>query len=501
MKKLNIILDEVTIINFPFIWKLMKRYYIITFLTPLISIFLATYFFITQNDIFLTSNTFKYISDEANSPTNTIAMLLGERTAKMSPAEIVAIMKSEDFHHSLAERIYKHKDFKKLNLNSLYAKQTKTHEELFLTCVGNKSCILDKLRAVLPEFYSIESQELVRTQFDIKIKTLDKFTCKVLLVEAKALILENRIKETKHFISEQIKISEKLIKSKKESMRNISMNDFNEKILSISKELEELSYRIRHYHGYYNHVKGNYYEVSARYKETKNTLKRGISSTKMANYKKQMRLKNERADLQKNINELKSILGTISENEKFVLKELSNKSKNLDKEIRSLSTSTTERTMGTIQNFIKSKANASDSDEYNFKVEGNRFKKIDAEYKTFMKRRREYEKELAFFQGKLEEMRPSFEYIKLLESKLIQLKLVESTVVSDLIFDDFKPTFVRYKRTSEGKISVFATVIAIFLLFTLILIRYIFDPRIYDEYELTKNFTDLKIIGHTPDFN
>jgi hypothetical protein len=40
-----------------------------------------------------------------------------------------------------------------------------------------------------------------------------------------------------------------------------------------------------------------------------------------------------------------------------------------------------------------------------------------------------------------------------------------------------------------------------FLLLFVVILRYIFDGRIYDEYELKNNFEDLEIIGNTPDFH
>jgi len=501
LKKLNIILDETTIINFPFIWKLMKRYYFITLLTPLISVFLGSYFFMIQNDIYMTTNTFKYVSDDASSPTDVIAHLLGERTAKLNPGEIIGLVKSEDFHYKLAEKLYKHKDFKKFNFNSLYAKNTKTHEEYFLSCVGNKSCIIDKIRGALSAFYFIVQRELVRTQYDLKIKTLDKLTSEILLDEVKNLIIENRIEDTKHFMLEQIKISERLIKTKKENMKNISMNDFNERIVSVSKELEDQSSQIRQYHNFYNTIKGRLYTVEERLIETKNTIRRGVSSKKMAEYKQRTKFQKDLRNVEKNIEELESVGGTITQSERYILRELNKQKESLKNKIKKVTSTKSPRTVNLISNFIKQKARGTDTDEYNYKVSKRQFKKIDRDYRILVKKRKKLEKELSFFQGKLEEMRPSFEYLKLLEHKLIQLKLVESTVVSDFIFDDFNPSFTRYKRTSEGKISIFATVLAIFLLLTSIIVRYIFDPRIYDEYELAKNFSELKIIGNTPDFN
>ena len=102
---------------------------------------------------------------------------------------------------------------------------------------------------------------------------------------------------------------------------------------------------------------------------------------------------------------------------------------------------------------------------------------------------------------KFEEYKPSFEYLKLLEGKLVQIRLIESTVVSDIVFDNNASPVVGLKRSTKMKVFIVCTGFGIFLAFVYLIARYLLDSKIYDEDELKSNFNDLEIIGNTPDFN
>ena len=103
-------------------------------------------------------------------------------------------------------------------------------------------------------------------------------------------------------------------------------------------------------------------------------------------------------------------------------------------------------------------------------------------------------------ENKFKLLKPSFEYLKLLEEKKIELELVRWTIGNNLTLDKKISDVHQFKRTSLAKIIIYGLMITLFLLLILITTLYILDDRVFDEYELTKNFKDLDIIGSTPDF-
>ena len=79
MKKLNIVLNETSIINFPFLWKLVKRYKFLSITVPVIAAIYSTSVFLGQNTIYSGEVGFKYINEGSNSPTSMIFSMLGEK--------------------------------------------------------------------------------------------------------------------------------------------------------------------------------------------------------------------------------------------------------------------------------------------------------------------------------------------------------------------------------------------------------------------------------------
>jgi hypothetical protein len=98
-------------------------------------------------------------------------------------------------------------------------------------------------------------------------------------------------------------------------------------------------------------------------------------------------------------------------------------------------------------------------------------------------------------------LNPDKEYLKLLESKVVSLKLVENTITSDLEFESVNPIPSSFLRNSLGKIFMFSIVGSMFLVLVLVVIIYLFDDKIYDENELALAFQELKVIGQTPKFD
>ena len=98
-------------------------------------------------------------------------------------------------------------------------------------------------------------------------------------------------------------------------------------------------------------------------------------------------------------------------------------------------------------------------------------------------------------------LRQDLEYIKLLESKLISIKLMVATITPDLIFEKYSTQLDEFNRSSAIKNLLFATLFSFSIYFILLLMRYFLDDRLYEEHEIKKCFQDLAIIGKTPDFD
>ena len=101
---------------------------------------------------------------------------------------------------------------------------------------------------------------------------------------------------------------------------------------------------------------------------------------------------------------------------------------------------------------------------------------------------------------KLEKLRPTVEFVKALEAKVIQLKLLEITTTSDLKFDNFATLPVKSKKVSRLMIFAYSVFFITFAMIAMLAMRFITDDNIYDESDLKRIFSDVDILGVSPKF-
>lgn len=500
MKKFNIILDDTTIINFPFLAKLFKRYFLITALAPVIVIFCGLYLYYSQHNIYQTTIGFKNSSLDTDNASNAIASILGEKSSSIDPTEIILVTTNVDFHKELGRAIVEHPNFRKFNFNHIRAKSLKTWDEIFGHCNGRPKCLNSVASSLVPGFYKVSENQMVRTHFKIKVSTLDTLTSKVILEEVQKVFQKTRIDTIKRHITEQIRISDELVHNQRKQLKNVDNNLILERVKVSKGKLRSMEARIHTYNGFYHRAKVSLDKAETTWKQYRFALDSTVNQSDLSKLKKYTAYKKKMKLLK---NDLR-VLELDNKNEdanKEIITQIKNKVAGIKRDIASMGK--VKHYLGVKNKFLEKEGGKSNSgnEEFNYKVAKGQFEKIKKEYKKLSKEKEVLSSNVASLEKSIEKIKPMYEYLKLLEQKVIQLKLIESTIVSDLVFDSNSTGVNRYKRTSKGKISLYSFLIASFFLFALVMIRYMVDGRIYDQYELEKNFEDLEIIGTTPDFH
>lgn len=499
MKKFNIILDDTTIINLPFFWKLMKRYMVISILTPILSLALGFYYYNSQNSIYLRSSSFKNSSDAVESPTSAIANLLGEKTSKLSSSEILGITTSIDFARRVAEDLLKDSSVYDMNFASITSKQNIFGKDYLGSCRGERDCELDRLQAALPSFYVLTEDMHVENRFWIQVKTLDKMTTEKILDLVVKNVRDSRIENTRHNLTEQLKISEELINKKKEELNNVDIASLKDELKSLNDQLVEVDRKTASFNQLYNQHKIKLTFAETKVKQTKSTIKKSISLDEKEAFATRTDLEEKLKRIQDDMTAIKLASKNLSNQDDQIILQLESEKNLVMKKIKALGNK--GRSISNISDFLDEKDKSSDYDEFDYNVLKGQFEKISKDYFDLVEKRKVMMEQKISLENKLEVFKPSFEYIKLLENKTMQLKLLESTIVSDLIFDKELASTSVYKRASKSKILLFSFIVTLLLIFVMISIRYLFDDRIYDTYELQESFEDLAIIGNTPDFD
>ena len=495
MRKMGLLLNDVTILNFPFIWKLMRRYYLITIFMPILAFSIGIYLYYSQHDIYMTSIGLKNEAGLDNSPTKAIASLLGESNVSLTSSEIVALGQSLDLQQQLAEILVAHPDFEKLNL-SAPGKDFVSLHVLLDSCGDDRECIIAKVRGCLTGLYAIVQNDDIRTQYILTVKAQDAFSAELILKELIALVQQERVRSIKYFLTEQIKISEELITQKQDELKFVNMDDLQLKAKTLDLKLEEINFTLRHLGGLFSGLKQKLSHSESAWQQTQNTLNNQMSPEDVADAKKVVELRSEIKKLHKEISiiDVSGATGT----DALILQQLKEDLKQKQNELSSF-----ENTTGTYvpEEFLENRDKEAIRERYDHKVMTGEYERVKREYQQLFQNKKALIEEKFANDKQLEELRPSFEYLDLLNAKKTKLRLLESTVISDLIFDKYHTPLKRFKRSSLVKIFIFAFLISTFLMFIGLILRYRFDDRIYDEDELAQNFSELPFIGTTPEFN
>lgn len=499
MKKLNVILHETTIINFPFFWKLMVRYKLFSIAIPLIVISYSTYFYKSQNDIHVQKVYFKNRATDSEGPTSAISSVLGEKSNVLTESEIVGIIKSLDFQKAYTKAIYEHPEFLDLNLAGLSSKVAFQMEDYIKTCNGNESCILPRLRGRLFGFMSIKPDPVVTNKFFLQINTLDPKTTRVLLEVASVKIMENRVDTIKHHIEEQIKLSRELADSKRAEIESVNLLKLKEEQVKLKSDIAELTQKIASYDQYYQKLKLDLAMVETQVDETKKVSNKDVETDKILSVQKRKRLEEQIKKYERDIGAIRSVADTLSTQDQEIVDQLENELSKAKSDLKNMGDK--GRKVSSVQSFIQKKEGESNFTEFNYRVLKEQYKKSKSDLDKMIKDREVKVDKLTEVTNKIEEYKPSFEYLKLLEEKNIQLSLLNSTVVSDLVFENELSAPGSFKKTSRSKVILFSLTTSFFILSVFIFSFYLLDDRIYDQQELEKSFDDLTIIGNTPDFD
>jgi hypothetical protein len=501
MKKFNIVLHETTIINFPFFWKLMNRYRFATLVAPLLVFCYAFYYYSAQNTIFVRTINFKNIVSEQEGASSAIASVLGEKSSSLNESEVSGIIKSLDFQQDFSESLFQNPEFSKLDLSSAKDKKPFDMDEFLASCAGKKECIYKKVRGSVFGMISISGDRTITNSYILKVLSKDKFTTTLILNEARKAVVRTRVESIQRKLSQQIKLSEELVKTKRAELNDVDLTSLVERKKSLENGVESMDHKVRNYSKFLQSLKIKLALMETKVKETKRVANRKDLNpvNKVLTLQARKRLEEKIRKLESDIGAIKVVANEISNQDESILGQLEAELKRAQEKLSKQGKA--GRSIASEMNFYNRKEGESNFTEFDYKVAKEQFAKTKADYDTVIVEKERLLKELADLDMKLEVIKPNLEYTQLLEGKIIQLKLLNSTVVSDLIFERELGAVMAFKQFSKSKMILFSAVASSVLLILITLCVYFFDDRIYDQFELAKSFEDLTIIGNTPDFD
>jgi hypothetical protein len=500
MKKLNIILHETTIINFPFFGRLMRRYSYFVVAIPLV-VFSVTFLnYKSQNNIYQRGITLKYNAGDVDSPTSAIATLIGEKTSVMSDAQIIGSLESLDFQNKFAQELSKNGELLNLNLGSVNHKGKWDMRSVLATCLDDQSCITLRLRGLLGGKVSMVPDANIENHFELKVTTLDEKTTNVLLAMASRLVVESRVDSIRKQLSEQLKVSEALQEEKQSELSKFNLESLIERQKLVTLDLKEVTYKLNSVFSEYTRAKHRLSLMKTRYLETKKITNTSISRSTKEDVAVRAKLEKKIKNVQSDIWAVEKSTGLATAQDRAIVNQLKGDLRNAKAKLARLGRRG-KRSVASDSKYVDKKTDESNDVKFDFNVMKKQYEEMESDNKILNERKDILTKELNDIELKLAKLKPSMEYLKLISSKIIQLHLLESTVISDLVFEEEFKNLRAFKKTTKNKFILFSFILTLFLMVFSIIVRYLFDDRIYDKIELEKSFEDLSIIGNTPDFD
>lgn len=498
MKRINIIFHELTLLNFPLLGSLFKRYWIISLLTPLFYFSLSYFLYSSQRYIYKQSAGFKVVGEESSNP-NDLMTLLGKEKEVLTIVEIRQIAYNWRFYKKLAEKLYSLPDFSELNFNRLNSRKNISHRDLFSACRGDKECITDKITRIVWMFYEIESTPASHT-YVLHVSTLDRKTTSHVLKNVVALINEERMMHLKVYTDQKIERAKDLLEKKKNELNEKGVLEIVREIGKVEPELMAIQKKSDEFQRNMMIERQNIATYKTMVETTEAYAPNNINTYTdgKTNYKIGMKLEKEIFLLKSNIKILEGNKN-ISKDDMDYLAILKSELKLKEKKYSKINSG--YRSVAAQQKFEESQKESLSGLKFKLKVSEEKLKKLSDEYTGIEEDRSKVLAKLAKLNDLKARYEPDVKYLGVIKSKLTSLELLGETITSDLLFDDINPKQAVFKRSSKSKVFGLGVVLSIITTIFLLLFKYVLDDVIYTEEELKEFFKEIEIIGRTPEFD
>lgn len=498
LRKLNALLHDVTLIDFVFLARLTKRYKGLSLLAGVIFLSVSSYLYFSQTTIHSKKLFFRMVSQNEPSSNRKIDELVGDvADSIVNQSEVKAITSNFKFINLLAEKLVDSPNFNEFDFNNPRVNSMKDKEDVFSLC-KDRNCKVKVLESLIPDLFEIES-EIETGRFILTVTTRSPFTTTKFIDSFIIAMKENRLNTILEDYDKKIVHTEELIE--------ISRNDINskggfDKIANLDSleavidrqhdKMKDIIFRLN------GEIHQNHYQ-EIRLKTAEVTAGQSINGENKNDFEYYQRVSKNTAKIRQDIEAIRSIPApSRSPTDNQILGQLESELKKNESELQSLGK--IKRNAVHDQKFIDSQMSNQTDYEFDYKITQQKLRKLQDESNKAKLELDRLLTEKAKLDNELLALKPDLEYLKMLESKMVNLKMLKSGARSNISFEDYGPEVMSFKRNTLPKILIFSFLIVGFFLLLSLVIIYLFDDRIYDEHEFAKCYGDLKIIGVAPTF-
>lgn len=496
MEKLSNLLDETTILNFRLLSKLVTRYSSHLIIAFLFFVGLFTYNYYSQPIIYSVNVPIKTISKHTVS-SDLSSLLPVESDQTVSLSELNVVVGSYSFIKSLAENVILLPAFDRLNYGAITNGKQVLGSDIRKNCKNNHDCMIDNLAGLLGFMYAIEPGQ-TDNRFVLVVSALEE---KAAIEVSQALIKTielNRVEVRRYMVTKEIDSVDKLIKESREIIDG--MNGFNllEENEKVQTELVDLKDKLRSLQASITAENSAMTALEARVRENKKNLDLDSKVDRLTR-SQDLAIRSKIEEVRQNIAHLSSVPDSMrSASDKLILNNLSDELKKLESKA---SSSKSLSKLKYTDDFGKQQEQYEKTFEFDYSVSKNKLQKLRVEYEETRIRIEELSTDKVAKESQVAKLKGDLEFLKNLETKQMSLKLMSSTMTSDLVFEEVAKRAREFRRSSMIKIVIFSFVVTAIIYLITVIGRYFIDDKIYSEEDLKAHFQNLDFIGEVPSFD
>lgn len=496
MEKLSNLLDETTILNFRLLSKLVTRYRSHLVVAFLLFSGLFAYNYFSQPIIFSVNVPIKTIAKHTIS-SDLSSLLPVENDQTVTLSELNVVLGSYSFIKTFAENAIKSPGFEKLNYGAITNGKQVLGSDLKKKCNNDHDCMVDNLTGLLGYMYAVEPGQ-TDNRFVLVVNALEEKTALEISQVLIKTIEANRVEVRKYMVTKEIGSVETLIKESRgiiDGMDGFNLLEENEKFQA---EIADLKEKMRNLQSSITSENSSMTALEARVKENKKNLDIDSKIDRLTRTQ-DLTIRSKVEEVRQNIAQLSSVPESMrSKSDLQILQNLNEELKKLESKV---SSSKSLSKLKYTDDFGKQQEQYEKTFEFDYSVSKNKLLKLQNEYEASRMRLEELSKDKVAKESMVAKLKSDMEFLKNLETKQMSLKLMSSTMTSDLVFEEVSKKAREFRRSSMVKMMIFSFVVTAILYLISVIIRYFLDDKIYSEEDLKAHFQNLDFIGEVPSFD
>lgn len=482
--------------NFRLVWKLVGRYRAHLSVAAFAFVAVFVYFYFSQPLIYSISIPMKTV--ENHTVSNDLTSLLPiDNLSAVSLGELSVSLSSYSFQKRFAERLIEDKNFDVLDFGSISNGRKNPGRVIRANCKNDKSCMINSMIGSLSGAFTVE-QGMTSNRYSLTVTALNKETAYALARVISKAVESERIEARQYLVNKEMISVSNLIKESRAMMQSMNGFDVLEENEKTQVQISDLKEKIRTLQQSINTEVASVSALEARLVENKKNIDQSRKENKLT--------KMQELSVQSKIDEIRTNIATLSnipesgrsESDKLILSQLTEELSKLESKLSKNSRKVANRYT---EAFGKEQEGREKNIEFEYYVAKNNLARLEEEFKISKVQLEEITKDKFSKETHANKFKTDLEFLKNLESKQLSLKLMSSTMTSDLLFEEFGRDVREFRRSTIIKIFLFSFFITSFIYVLSILFRYFLDDKIYSEDDLKAYFKNLDFIGEVPSFD